>query len=112
MEQPQPDDKNWTWVLERPCPDCSFDARTIARHAIGATLRTIVGAWQEVLSRGDLVRQRPPRRTVDAAGSFKKLYGIFLAFSQHETFVGKLSSVSVIYGKPTWPKFRPSLTEA
>jgi DinB superfamily len=62
MEHPQPDDKNWTWVLERPCPDCRFDARTIARHAIGATLRTIVEAWQEVLSRGALVRQRPPRR--------------------------------------------------
>ena len=24
MEHPQPDDKNWTWVLERPCPDCRF----------------------------------------------------------------------------------------
>ena len=22
-----PDDKNWTWVLERSCPECSFDAR-------------------------------------------------------------------------------------
>ena len=20
-----PDDKNWTWVLERPCPECGFD---------------------------------------------------------------------------------------
>ena len=60
MEHPQPDDKNWTWVLERPCPDCSFDASTIARHAIGATLRTNMGAWHEVLSRGALVRQRPP----------------------------------------------------
>jgi hypothetical protein len=62
MEHPQPDDKNWTWVLERPCPDCSFDASTIARHAIGATLRTNVGTWHAVLSRGALVRQRPPRR--------------------------------------------------
>ena len=60
MEQPPPDDKNWTWVLERPCPDCRFDARTIARHAIGATLGQLWGAWQEVLSRGELVRQRPP----------------------------------------------------
>jgi hypothetical protein len=26
MEHPRPDDKNWTWVLERPCPACRFDA--------------------------------------------------------------------------------------
>src|SRR5262249_60223588 len=60
MEHPRPDDKNWTWVLERPCPDCRFDAGTIARHAIGATLRTTVEAWRTVLSRGALGRQRPP----------------------------------------------------
>ena len=24
-----PDDKDWTWVLERPCPECGFDTRTI-----------------------------------------------------------------------------------
>lgn len=62
MEHPQPDDKNWTWVLERPCPDCRFDASLIARHTVGATLRTIVASWHQALSRDDLVRQRPPRR--------------------------------------------------
>ncbi|PVY29285.1 hypothetical protein C7458_10631 [Williamsia muralis] len=25
-----PDTKNWTWVLERPCPDCGFDPSEIA----------------------------------------------------------------------------------
>jgi hypothetical protein len=62
MEHPRPDTKNWTWVLERPCPECRFDASTIARHAIGATLRSTVDAWRHVLLRGDIVRQRPPRR--------------------------------------------------
>src|SRR5438045_8170046 len=60
MEHPRPDDKNWTWVLERPCPACRFDAGTIARHRIGTTLRTTVAAWRTVLSRDALVRQRPP----------------------------------------------------
>ena len=46
MEHPRPDDKNWTWVLERPCPACRFDAQTIARHMIGATLRTTIEAWR------------------------------------------------------------------
>lgn len=62
MDQPKPDTKNWTWVLERPCPACQFDARTVERQAVGATLRTIVAAWRDVLSRGEVVRQRPPAR--------------------------------------------------
>lgn len=24
-----PDDKDWTWVLERPCPECGFDTAAI-----------------------------------------------------------------------------------
>ncbi|HEX6658909.1 MAG TPA: hypothetical protein VF065_12545 [Ilumatobacter sp.] len=24
-----PDDKNWTWVLERPCPDCGLETSTV-----------------------------------------------------------------------------------
>jgi hypothetical protein len=24
-----PDDKDWTWVLERPCPECGFDASAV-----------------------------------------------------------------------------------
>ena len=61
MEQPQPDDKNWTWVLERRCPECGFDASAIARRAVGAMLRDNVTAWREALSRGELTRQRPPK---------------------------------------------------
>jgi hypothetical protein len=62
MEHPRPDTKHWTWVLERPCPACHFDAGTIERHTVGRTLRSIVDAWRDVLSRGDIVRQRPPKR--------------------------------------------------
>jgi hypothetical protein len=26
---PPPDDKDWTWVLNQPCPECGFDATTV-----------------------------------------------------------------------------------
>lgn len=26
---PPPDDKDWTWVLHEPCPECGFDARAV-----------------------------------------------------------------------------------
>lgn len=54
----EPDSKNWTWVLERPCPDCAFDASTIVPRHIGATLRDLASQWEAVLVH-PLVTQRP-----------------------------------------------------
>jgi hypothetical protein len=60
VEQPTPDDKNWTWVLERPCPQCGYDVATIKRNQIGARLRANAAAWRGVLRRGEIVSVRPP----------------------------------------------------
>lgn len=53
-----PDDKDWTWVLERPCPECGFDTRTIDVTDVGAMIRTTASRWQRVLADPD-VRVRP-----------------------------------------------------
>ena len=53
-----PDNKNWTWVLERPCPDCAFDAETIANRDIGMIIRDVASQWEVVLFHPQ-VRQRP-----------------------------------------------------
>ncbi len=60
MEHPQPEDKDWTWVLERPCPQCGFDAGTVARGDLAAKVRTNAAAWRAVLNRGPVVSMRPP----------------------------------------------------
>ncbi len=52
-----PDTKNWTWVLERPCPDCGFDATTFAREDVAGMIRANAVAWQPVLARAPC---RPP----------------------------------------------------
>ena len=54
----EPDTKNWTWVLERPCPDCSFDASTIDVGSTGPMIREIASDWDAVLRRDD-IRTRP-----------------------------------------------------
>jgi hypothetical protein len=56
-----PDDKNWTWVLERPCPDCGFEAATYPREATAAMIRHNASVWQAVLRQPD-VRSRPDDR--------------------------------------------------
>jgi hypothetical protein len=35
----EPDDKDWTWVLQRPCPDCGFEAASIRRDDIPDLVR-------------------------------------------------------------------------
>jgi hypothetical protein len=53
-----PDDKNWTWVLERECPECGFDAPAADVERAGATIRAMSAAWDAVLRR-PTVRDRP-----------------------------------------------------
>lgn len=45
-----PDDKNWTWVLERVCPDCGFDAAVTPASAVPGLVREQVGAWRSLLA--------------------------------------------------------------
>ena len=53
-----PDTKDWTWVLERPCPECGFDATAFERELVGSMIRANAASWQRVL-RGRTVAQRP-----------------------------------------------------
>lgn len=48
---PDPDDKDWTWVLERPCPDCGFDVSGVAD--VAGRIRMAVAAMQSALARPD-----------------------------------------------------------
>jgi hypothetical protein len=45
-----PDDKNWTWVLERACPECGFDAATVPRDQVGSLIRENAASWVRILS--------------------------------------------------------------
>lgn len=57
-----PDTKDWTWVLERPCPDCGFDASTTDARAVAGLLRETAAAWPAILERED-ARVRPDDHT-------------------------------------------------
>jgi 2-polyprenyl-3-methyl-5-hydroxy-6-metoxy-1,4-benzoquinol methylase len=54
----EPDTKDWTWVLQRPCEECGFDASKVALDWIPSTIRRTAAEWQLVLIRID-VRRRP-----------------------------------------------------
>jgi hypothetical protein len=56
-----PDTKNWTWVLERPCPECGFEAGAIARDDVPALLRANAEGWRRYFAENDAeeLRARP-----------------------------------------------------
>jgi hypothetical protein len=44
------DDKDWTWVLERPCPECGFDASSVEPGVVAGMLLENAAAWAPVLA--------------------------------------------------------------
>jgi hypothetical protein len=57
-----PDDKDWTWVLERPCPECGFDASTVVATDVAGLLRENAAAWRALVDH-PAVAQRPDDAT-------------------------------------------------
>jgi hypothetical protein len=61
-----PETKDWTWVLQRRCPECGFEASAFPREQVSQLIRDNAAAWRELLGtaldRGDgdaALRQRP-----------------------------------------------------
>jgi hypothetical protein len=62
---PEPDVKDWTWVLARPCPECGFDASTGTLDDLPATVHGVVAAFVARL-REPGAAQRPVATTWSA----------------------------------------------
>ena len=55
-----PDTKDWTWVLERPCPECGFEPAAQSFADLPARIHDTAMAWSDVLARADVgVRPEP-----------------------------------------------------
>jgi len=53
-----PDAKDWTWVLQRPCPECGFNTQSFPRQHVAALLLANAQAWRDVLAGPSDVRLR------------------------------------------------------
>jgi hypothetical protein len=57
---PPPDEKDWTWVLERPCPQCRFDAAAVKPEAYPRFVKQYTGQLGDaVASHGAAGRPQP-----------------------------------------------------
>lgn len=60
MSEIVPDDKDWTWTLERACPDCGFDATAVGEADIARLVTAYTAPWTEVLARPDTATRPDP----------------------------------------------------
>ncbi|MFM9376936.1 DinB family protein [Gordonia sp. VNK21] len=79
----EPETKDWTWVLERPCADCGFDAATVVFDEIPAALRANSRRWQRVLADGgETLTRRPDEATwspLEYAAHVRDVFRIILS---------------------------------
>lgn len=74
-----PDTKDWTWVLDHPCPECGFDSRTVAGTDVADLLRRNASAWPAVLATEHATtRSRPDRwAPVEYACHVRDVFRVF-----------------------------------
>jgi hypothetical protein len=74
-----PETKSWTWVLERTCPECGFDASSVAFADVPRLTRENIARWPEVLRRDD-ARERPNDHTwspLEYAAHVRDVFRVF-----------------------------------
>lgn len=57
---PEPDTKDWTWVLDRPCAECGFDSADLDVTALPGRVLDWADEWVAVLSRPDVAVRPSP----------------------------------------------------
>ena len=57
------DTKNWTWVLDRPCPECGFEAAALTIGSIPGLVRQNAATWARLLDQGLIDPVRPDAST-------------------------------------------------
>ena len=62
MDEPEritPDDKDWTWVIDRPCPECGYGCGD--PRAVAGQLRGTIDRWRAVLARTSAADRPSPQ---------------------------------------------------
>jgi hypothetical protein len=56
----EPDDKDWTWVIEKACDQCGFDPAVVAREDLPDLFHENTRGWYAVLADGDYAVRPAP----------------------------------------------------
>ncbi|WP_402462996.1 DinB family protein [Isoptericola aurantiacus] len=74
-----PDTKDWTWVIERPCPECGFEPDGLDPLAVGDAVRATLPRWRAALMRPDARRRPAPQvwSTLEYGAHVRDVFRVF-----------------------------------
>jgi hypothetical protein len=81
-----PDEKDWTWVLSRPCSQCGFDASTVTPSTVPGSVENMLPRWRAVLRRPD-AGERPDSSTWSALEYACHVRDVFSLFDRRLTLM-------------------------
>ena len=58
-DTPEPDTKDWTWTLSRPCDACGLSAGEIPFEEVAVRAELAAGEWVQILTASPAVNVRP-----------------------------------------------------
>ncbi|MBV9830445.1 MAG: DinB family protein [Marmoricola sp.] len=79
----EPDTKDWTWVLERPCPECGYDPAQVDATRAADLLHENTSRWHGVL-------ERPDAAVRPASHVWSRLEYACHVRDVHEVFAGRV----------------------
>jgi DinB superfamily len=79
----EPDTKDWTWVLDRPCAECGLDATSVHPTGVAEMLRRNADGWLPVL-------RRPDAGTRPSAGVWSPVEYACHVRDVHRVFAGRV----------------------
>jgi hypothetical protein len=97
-----PDDKDWTWVLERPCTECGFDPAAVAATDVSAMITVNAIEWQEVLKRANVHTRPAPHvwSPLEYACHVRDVFGLY----------DRRLHLMLHYNAPTFPNWNQDET--
>ncbi|WP_265520161.1 DinB family protein [Oerskovia flava] len=74
-----PDTKDWTWVLDQPCPECGVEVSALTPDQVGPAVRGAIPRWQRVLARPDAATRPDPATwsPLEYAAHVRDVFGVF-----------------------------------
>ena len=99
---PPTDDKDWTWVIKEPCPECGYDPCSVRTEQLPDDLRRAGTRWQLVLQRPGITARPSPREwsPLEYAAHVRDVYLI----------MGDRAELMLTESEPTFPNWDQDAT--
>lgn len=99
---PPTDDKDWTWVIKEPCPECGYDPCSVRTEQLPDDLRRAGTRWQLVLQRPGITARPSPRvwSPLEYAAHVRDVYLI----------MGDRAELMLTVSEPTFPNWDQDAT--